>query len=251
MGREYRNPPVIEALCEIQFDPSSSWDVTIFGHYYDQIKAEFSQKRQIPQVEMALDKRPGGMRGEIRDAGMRMQFVRPDSSAMIQLAPHLLVVNQLSPYQSWDVFKELILARLADYYRVAGQVLIKGIGLRYINRFDFPQADFRVGNVFGPSEFLPPRLEQAGAPFFIRLEIPQDERERLLLTLGTIEGESDERVSVLLDLDYQSQIDARLEKSVLSAYLEKAHESIEEIFESCLTEALRERFDTEEDNLRG
>jgi uncharacterized protein (TIGR04255 family) len=246
MGQVYRHPPLIEALCEFRFDPGSPWDVTIFGHYYDRIRDEFSNKRQVPQVEMSLGRRQGGMTREIREAGLRMQFVRPDSSAMVQLASHLLVVNKLPPYESWGVFKELILARVADYEEVVGQVPLKQIALRYINRFDFPAAGFTVGKALGSSEFLPARLREAGAPFFLRLEMPQNEQERQLLTLGTIEAESAESVPVLLDLEYQDPSQIGLEQSDLAAHLDRAHERIEEAFESCLTAALRERFDMEE-----
>jgi uncharacterized protein (TIGR04255 family) len=245
MGRVYKNPPVVEALCEFHFDQSSPWDVTIFGHYYDRIQKEFHHKRQVPQVEMSLEKRERGMMGEIREKGVRMQFMRPDRSAMVQLAPHLLVVNKLHPYESWRVFKTLILARLANYKEVVSTVLLQQIGLRYINRFDFPLEGFAVGTAFGFSEFLPDRLRQAIAPFFLRLEMPQDKEERLMLTMGSIDSESPDRVSVLLDLDYQIIIAAELDEAVLSEYLDKAHDHIEEVFESCLTDELRERFNRE------
>lgn len=245
MSRVYKYPPIVEALCEFRFDPSSPWDVTIFGHYYDRIGQEFPHKRQVPQIEMSLQKRERGMMGEIREKGVRMQFTRPDRSSMVQLAPHLLVVNKLLPYESWQVFKALILAHLADYQEIVGPVPLKLMELRYINRFDFPLEGFSVGIVFGSSEFLPDRLRQAVAPFFFRLEMPQGKEERLMLTMGTIESEDFDRVSVLLDLDYQITITAEMGKATLSEYLDKAHDRIEKVFESCLTHELREWFNRE------
>ncbi len=245
MSRVYKRPPLIEALCEFRFDPGSPWDVTIFGHYYDRVKDEFPQKQQMPQVEMSLGKRQGGMMGEIRETGTRMRFVRPDSAAMVQLAPHLLVVNKLPPYESWGGFKTLILTRLADYQAAVGAMPLKQVGLRYINRFDFSMEGFFVGATFASSEFLPVRLRSATSPFFFRLEMPQGGQDRLLLTMGTIETEFPEQVSVLLDLDYQIVLTTSMDQASLSAYLGRAHDRIEEVFESCLTERLREHFDAE------
>lgn len=245
MAKVYENPPVIEALCEIRFDPKSPWDVTIFGHYYDRVSGEFSDKRQMPELEVSLTRRQGGMRGEMRKTGTRMQFVRPDGTAMVQLAPHLLVVNQLSPYETWQAFKQLVVDRLIDYEEVAGPLALMQIGLRYINRFDFPMKGFSVASAFGPSDLLPARLRQATLPFFLRLEIPQNGGERLLLTMGTAESEQVDQVSVVLDLDYRVPIGTRLDAATLTERLDRAHDRIEEAFESCLTEQLRNRFDAE------
>ncbi len=245
MGQVYKHPPVAEALCEFLFDPGSPWDVTIFGHYYDRVQGEFPDKRQLPQVEMSLARRKGGMTGEIRETGVRMQFVRSDSSAMVQLAPHRLVVNKLPPYESWQVFRSLILDRLADYKAIVGSITLQQVGLRYINRFDFPAEGFSVGSAFGPSDFLPGRLSLAGPPFFLRLEMPHDGGCRLLLTLGTIESEQAGQVSVLLDLDYLLIDSAILDEPMLADSLDKAHACIEEAFESCLTDELRRQFKRE------
>jgi len=166
MGRVYKRPPLIEALCEFHFDPNSPWDVTIFGDYYHHVRDEFPEKRQLPQMEMALEKREGGVISEVRDRGVRMQFLRPDRSALVQLAPHLLVVNQLRPYASWEMFKMLIQARLNDYQSVTDAMPLGQVVLRYINLFECSAEAFSVGAVFNASEFLPDRLMQSGAPFF-------------------------------------------------------------------------------------
>jgi uncharacterized protein (TIGR04255 family) len=35
MTKRYNNPPIIEALCEFQFDTDVSWDLTLIGLIYD------------------------------------------------------------------------------------------------------------------------------------------------------------------------------------------------------------------------
>jgi uncharacterized protein (TIGR04255 family) len=235
-----------EALCEFHFDPGSPWDVTLFGHFYDRIRDEFPKKREVPEVEMSVQQQPGGVAGQIREAGVRMQFIHAGGDAMVQLAPRRLVVNKLPPYESWPVFKSLILARLADYEQAVGSASpLQRVGLRYINRFNFPAQSFTVGSAFAPSEFLPVRLREAQAAFFVRLEMPQEINERILLTMGTLDAEQAGTVSVLLDLEYVVAQPAAIEPSVLSDALEKAHDRIEQVFESCLTDPLRNRFNQE------
>jgi uncharacterized protein (TIGR04255 family) len=242
MGEVYKKPPAVEALCEFHFDPGSPWDVTVFGHYYDRIGREFSEKRQMPQVTMSMQQRENGVAGEFREAGVRMQFARPDRTALVQLAPHLLVINKLPPYESWGAFRALILACLEEYLAVAGRPPIQRIELRYINRIDFPAAGFTVGDSFGPSEFMPVRLRQAGAPFFLRLEMPGEDQETLTLTMGLVDSQQTDRLAVLLDLSTITLAMGALDAATLPAQLDKAHNKIEEAFESCLTEALRRQF---------
>lgn len=242
MGEVYRKPPAVEALCEFHFDPGSPWDVTVFGHYYDRIGREFSEKRQLPQVTMSMQKSENGVAGEFREAGVRMQFSRPDRAALVQLAPHLLVINKLPPYESWGAFRALIMACLEEYLAVVGRPPIQRVELRYINRFDFPAGGFTVGDRFGPSEFLPVRLRQAGAPFFLRLEMPGGVRETLTLTMGLVESQQRDQLSALLDLSYITLAPGALDVAALPAQLDRAHDKIEEAFESCLTEALRQQF---------
>jgi len=241
----YKNPPLVEALCEFRFNLSTPWDVTIFGEYYQRIQAEFSEKRQLREVEMSWQRHEGGMTGDIKGRRIRMQFIRPDRSAMVQVAPYRLIVNKLSPYESWEVFKALIQSRLADYRNVVDTAVCQRVGLRYINRFDFARKGFTVGAYFGASDVFPRRLRQAGEPFLMRLEIPQSEETRLLITIGTTETESLDRVSVLLDLDYVHINIENLDEAALLAALDQAHDQIEDVFEACLTNELRSRFNQE------
>ncbi len=117
--------------------------------------------------------------------------------------------------------------------------------LRYINRFECPTEGFLVEAVFNASEFLPARLMQAGAPFFTRLEMPQEPGYRLTLTMGTVESSNPDQVAVLLDLATLVTETSVLAEPVLASTLDKAHDQIEQVFESCLTDAWRERFDQE------
>ena len=245
MGLVYRNPPLVEALCEFHFDESIPWDVTVFGHYYDRVEDEFPEKRQMPQVAMSLQRHEGGVRGEFRDSGVRVQFLRSDRTAMVQLASHLLVVNQLSPYRSWQAFKALITAQLTDYLEIAPEQVVRQVGLRYINRFEFAAEGFSVAKHFGLSDLLPTRLREAVAPFLVRVEMPQGQHERLVVTMGTIETDQPDRVTILLDLDHQFNASEGLDMVAFEEILERAHQRIEDAFESCLTDDLRHEFGKE------
>ena len=53
MPKRYNNPPIVEALCEFQFDEDVPWDLTLIGLIYDKLKDYFPKRQQL-QLELAL-----------------------------------------------------------------------------------------------------------------------------------------------------------------------------------------------------
>ncbi len=48
MTKRYNNPPLVEALCEFQFDADVPWDLTLIGLIYDKLQGLFPKKQQLP-----------------------------------------------------------------------------------------------------------------------------------------------------------------------------------------------------------
>ena len=54
MSRRYKNSPIIEAICEFQFEENSEWDLTIPGLVYDRVQNEFPIRRHAARVTMGI-----------------------------------------------------------------------------------------------------------------------------------------------------------------------------------------------------
>ena len=52
--RVYKDPPIIEALCEFRFVPSQPWDWTIPGLFYREVEAEFPVRRQFNPLQVEV-----------------------------------------------------------------------------------------------------------------------------------------------------------------------------------------------------
>ena len=52
-GRKYKKPTVVEDLCEIYF-VDSKWDSTVPGMFYDRIKEEYPEKKELHPLTIAL-----------------------------------------------------------------------------------------------------------------------------------------------------------------------------------------------------
>jgi len=246
MGRKYKNPPIVEALCEFQFISEQPWDLTLPGLIYEKIKDEFPDKQQQDGISVQFLPTERGFEYKIEPGSPRVQFHRKDKSALIQVAPDLLVINQLKPYPTWNEFKPMILKNFQIYKEVARPKGFRRIGLRYINIVEFDKSPIELKDYFQFYPFIPEGLPQIHGSFVNRVEFPYEQgKERLILTLATVIPTKPNVLSILLDLDYVMAAPEYIPLDGVSDWLEKAHEEIEKAFEACITDEARKIFGEE------
>jgi len=243
VGRKYKDAPIVEALCEFQFIPSQPWDITIPGLLYEKINGEFPVKQQ--QIGYGLSFQPKeGMLEQKVEMSQRMQFFRPDKSALVQVGLDLLTINNLKPYPTWEAFKPLILDNLIKYQEISKPKGFKRVGLRYINKIEFEKGPIELTDYFNFYPFIPSGLPQMHETFQVRVEIPyQEGRDRLLLTLASMIPGKPEILSLMLDLNYIMAIPERISIDQSSDWIENAHTAIENAFEACITDKTRTLFE--------
>src|SRR5213594_2903618 len=87
--RQYKNPPITEAVCAIHFAPGPDWDPTIPALFYGKIRDEYNGKSREQKL-LHLDQNPKEMQDK-GTAGMavneitRIQFVTKDEKKIISL----------------------------------------------------------------------------------------------------------------------------------------------------------------------
>jgi len=243
MGRLYENPPLVEALCEFQFESSQSWDWTIPGLVYDKIRKDFPKKKQQNIVEMAARIEQDEVTPSIKGGVNRMQFLREDETALIQVGPNLLVVNQLRPYTTWGKFQKMINSSLAIYRDVANPKALKRIGLRYINRLEIPEAEVRIEDYILAVPTIPEPIPQVFATWIQRVEIPfVDSNGIMVMQSGLLKQEEPNKVNFILDLDFITLDIREVKLENATNWLEKAHDAVEKTFEVCITHKSRALF---------
>ena len=246
MGRKYENPPVVEALCEFQFISNRLWDLTIPGLIYEKVKKDFPDKQQQIGIEFQLKPTEKGVEHKIEPAPPRIQFFKEDKTALIQIAPDLLTVNQLKPYPSWNKFKPIILDVFNIYKEIANPHAFRRIGLRYINIIEFDKKPIEIKDYFQYYSFIPNDLPPIHDSFLIRSEFPYEEgKERLILILATVIPSKQNVLSILLDIDYVMTSPEYVLLNEVSNWLEKAHDRVETAFEACITNKARAIFKEE------
>ncbi len=247
MSRKYKNPPLVEAICEFQFAPTSEWDIAIPGLVYEQLKETFPIREQVSQeLEFAVvANAEGGIQPQVRTVAKLVRFVRDDKEALVQLGPHLLSINHLKPYPTWEEYLPLVQRVYDVYQKVAQPQVIGRIGLRYINRIEIPSSTIGLADYFQFYPHLGSGFPKSIGPFITGVQIAYDERDVLQVQLANAVSERVDCISMVLDIDYSLLDPQKMEVGSTQEWLQVAHDRIEQIFEACLTDKLRTMFEEE------
>jgi len=243
-SRRYRKSPLIEALCEIQYEPRTEWDLTAVGLIYERLKEQFPQRRQtkVLGVEIAAQPEINALRHQMTLTD-RVQFVRADDTALVQIGPHFLAVNHLKPYSSWETFEPLIRQAVGAYCEVAVPTGIHRVGLRYINRIEFTELQVQLQDYFNFYPQLAGDLPQDHGEFQMTVQFPQGGSHDVLKVQLASVGAPDPAPALWLDLDYFLTAPGTLDVGTMLSWVDVAHARIEDMFELIITPRLREMFE--------
>jgi len=230
MGIDLKNPPLVEALCEFRFEPSSPWDWTIPGQLYDQIRETFPEKSGVGSVEVGFKAGEGPATTTFHSQPEKVQLKRSDGSALVQIGPHLLVINQLRPYENWQRFRGLIQEVYEEHAKIAGKLPIFRIGLRYINRLETPSGEIDIKSLLTIGPPLEGALEKPLLSFYQRYELTHKTPLGILIHQTGIAKNGETRF-MMLDLDFVgSELTGVSGSQQIYEYLDAAHDRIEEAF---------------------
>jgi uncharacterized protein (TIGR04255 family) len=256
--RQYRKPPIQEALCEIRFSPGPAWNLTIPGRFYESVKRSYPEppKERVNlqlagmEVEHDPNRLPGAPRSSpaltMSQSEVRVQFSADENRRQVAVGPDVLSVHDLHPYSGWHQVRPRIEQALQTYRQIAEPIGVKRIGLRYINLITLPGGNLNLDDYFVPLIGIPAALPIDMTGFLARVEsVYENRRIRLLLTFGS--AKADPGFSgFILDLDtiYQEAAD-NLELDNVMSVVDDLHEREHEAFEALITEKTREVLDAE------
>lgn len=248
MPRIYRNPPVLEAVCEIRSASDQQWDWTIPGLIYDKIKGDFPKKRQqsLMEVQVGTTEEMLLTHG-IKPAIGRMQFLNDQESLLVQVGPNIFSINHLKPYTAWANFRSVINDKLHIYVDVAKPQRLERIGLRYVNRIEMSADQVELDDYFTIMPRVPPLLPQVFESFMQQVVVHyEDPPSSLRIILGQAESKSPESIAVILDLDFFTTAAQRVDLDEVLSWLDYAHAEIEKTFDACFTERTHKEIFQEE-----
>lgn len=243
MSRAYKNAPLVEAVCEFRLSQDTSWDSTIPGLLYEQLRNEFPNKtaRTFQNVQMVAS--PQGLQQEVRlSEGVMLKS--PDGQTIVQIAPHLLAVNSLKPYPGWKRFKPSVERGLHVLREIIPFNNFEAVALRYINRIEIPSHQLDLEQYFEFRPFLGEQLPQSLASFTMGCVVPVHDREdSCSIQFASAVSDLSDQATFLLIFDFFPAKPRTVSATVALDWVERAHSRIDEIFEGCITDSLRKIFD--------
>ncbi len=235
--RKYNKPRILEALCEVRFATPDDWNTACYGMLMAAVRQMgFVQTEEIPTFALQVDHSAKETR--ILHPPVLMRYKHADGKKLLHLGPNSFTVNQLAPYTGWHDFKPYVLESLKCLHEALPSVQPSTLVLRYINRFEFTATQVDLAEWFALYPTSPNIGKQRGA-FLLRQDFFCEGEDVLTATTGLAYLPSSAGIAVLLDLEYLTPQFA-WDFPVVDSILERAHGSVYEAFEACITDKTRE-----------
>ena len=238
----YDRPPLVETIFEVVVPPEKAWDVAVPGMLYERVKTDGYVDHQTRQNKHFVIE--NGKEDVSQLIQERAVFLTADKLDLIQIGRDLFAVNRLKPYPGWEHFKPRIESAVRHFEEVKPALDTPcKIALRYVNLIAVPREGFHLHDWLAFRPYLESGFFAEPESLITGCIFPfSDGRDRCKLELISSKVRNPEEKAFLLTLDYSTTKSAGEPFLHLFPWIEEAHSNLEELFELCLTERLREHF---------
>lgn len=260
MGRQYKKPPVTEVVCEFFLPADFQWDMTLPGLVYQVLKSEYPIKERrlvqevapIPQVQaqalsgtqpQALPQAPNIIQHKL-SVSERLWLYTEDRKNLVQIGPNVLAVNRIMPYPGWDVFSPRVYDVFSNYAKAVNLEKLQKVGLKFINNFEIPVPLEELATYVDYMPYLGAGIPRGITSFFLGgiVNVPQSSdsiKIELTTTITANEGNS----AFMMLIDYVNVNQDLLSLGQVVSKIEEAHKHVEDMFEKCIKDPLRQIFE--------
>src|SRR5579863_9838836 len=175
MRKKYKNPPLIETLCEFYFAPEASQDFENIIHLLNEkIQTTFPKKSRLQFQASQINIDNAGAPILTEHLLPLVRFQSSTERVLIQVGQNLLTINHLKPYTSWEEFLPSVEMGFNAYRDVVKPGAIHRIALRYINRIEFARNRIGLEDYFELRPFMGQKLLQDISAFNLGIQIPRE-----------------------------------------------------------------------------
>lgn len=245
--RQYRDPPIREAICEFRIERPPNWS----PQWLQKFKANSfvtetynGAENETSSVSVNMNTpEPGAQDLLFRKRLDRFQFWSSGRESMVALGPEGLSVHEYYPYPGWETYKDRIQHNLLALFQLVPEPIITRIGLRYINRVpasSLVQAQsLTTFDMSCPAGYPEPSFTHNRQEFSLPANCVA------IANYGFGIDEKTNNSVLLLDIDVIKEWNAaqKLPLDRLIETLEGIRDDERRLFEASITDAAREIFD--------
>jgi len=243
--RKYSKPPINEVVCEIALGKEVDWDPATPGILYEQIKDLFPKRKGSKHQEVSFKSEKKGLSQEIRVTD-RAIFLSEDEKCFVQVGPRVIAINKLYPYSSWEELKPLIERVIKGLSEVINRLNIHNINLLYDNIIEIPGPEVELDYYFNFRPYFGQGLPQTMRSFLVGCLFPgKNESDNARVELTSLRKEQNETKAFRLTISYFLSKSGDFALADILEWIDDAHTQIQELFEGCITDNLREILEEE------
>ncbi len=242
--RVYQNPPVIEAMCRMQWTTPIKWDLMTPGLIFEKLREVYPADPRVQGSIRADFQQPGTQAAFQLTAGpQQFAFSNEDGNRMLAVTPESVSAHALQPYEGWSS----LTARFFEGLRLLEGLLPSGdcvalVSLRYINRIEISEPRWDFKDWVNLDLKFPDGIPSDVSGFMQRVELPYEgEPTVLALTWASLAAEPGSSAFVL-DLDFVQRPVAPICREAAEKALTSLKTKEGRAFEALMTDRLRGHF---------
>jgi len=240
---KYKNPPIVEAICEIRFSEDTRWDNTIPGLLYSGIRNQFPIKKQRFNNEVVINQKNDGEIEHQVINSVIAQFFSEDEKFLVQVGERLLTINHIAPYTGWEKFFPLIENVFNVLINELEYCKISRIGLRFIN--NVKSQSHTLNSIKEYLTIFPEynkNLSKNILSFITGLTFDISETNRSNIRVNSLPSDKG-FINLVLDIDYFTKPTTVILGNGVLSWIQDGHNQVVRIFEESITENSRKIFE--------
>jgi uncharacterized protein (TIGR04255 family) len=240
--KHYANAPITEGLIDIRVEPGPDITLESLDIVCQQAAAEYPTREDRTSSEFQF---PVDARGEASTKHTKVGYLlrSADGKQVFQAGLDGFTLSRLKPYQNWTALRDEAKRLWTIYRESVRPIRVTRVAVRYINQIDMPLPIIDFKDYLRTVPEVSPELPQGLSGFLMQLQIPQLERDTVLvLTEALARPSKPDTASVILDIDlFRERADYSSDEDVWGL-LEAFRDRKNEVFESCITDKARQLF---------
>lgn len=242
---KYINPPIVEALIDIQVDPAITISPSEIEHLHQELLEKYPDKKERRRWEAKFELKEGvAVDSTPKDQGVDgYQFWSSDKKQICQYKLNGLTLSRLKPYESWEKMLPEAMRLWKIYQSRFEPGNIARFAVRYVNLIEIPQEKIILGDYFinppAPVKIAPEDLTH----FSQKLNIRLSENSNVATTLA-LQGRAPLKTIVLFDIDAYANVNLTPNGDTreIERILNELHAHVIRIFEDSITPKTKELF---------
>ncbi len=239
---KYSNAPIREAIFDIRVDSLGVSNIEKLKGIHEFISDSYPVKQERIKFQGKIELKNEKENKPFSTSIEGFVFKSKDNKKQVQIRLDGFTFNLVGPYSDWDEFSSEALRLFQIYVDELKPNKITRIALRFINSIKIPTpfGDFSDYIINMPP--IPKCLPQTFSNFFMRIEVPYDDKGTNVILTETMEPTSTNYLPFILDIDAYRRGDFKIDNKILINEFSKLRDLKNSTFEDSITDKTRDLF---------